>query len=177
MKKIFVLACVSLFVIVGLGVSTAAAQAQIKIGVVSVQRLLAESTASKAMEQKMQAAQQKMQTDLQAKSKVIEDLGKKFEKDAMVMSAEMRADKEREIRTKYNDFNALQQTYQQDLQSMQNRFLETMQKEILAVMEQIATKGNYTLILDGQTALYYQKVIDVTDEALKALNARNIKVN
>lgn len=175
MKKILVLACVSLFLVTGLGVSSAFAEA--KVGVVNVQRILAEASASKAMEQKFQAARQKMETDLQAKAQVIENLSKQLEQNAGVLSPEARAEKEREGRQKVNDFRALEQTYAQDLQSMEVRYLETMQKEILEVVDQVAVKGNYTIILDAQTALYYQKVIDVTDEVLKGLNSRNIKFN
>lgn len=175
MKKILVLACVSLFLVTGLGAG--AAFAETKVGVVNVQRILAESSASKAMEQKFVAARQKMETDLQAKAQVIENLSKQLEQNAGMLSSEARAEKEREGRQKVNDFRALEQTYAQDLQSMEVRYLETMQKEILEVVDQVAVKGNFTIILDAQTALYYQKVIDVTDDVLKGLNSRNIKFN
>lgn len=174
MRKILVLICVSVFLVVGLSFGSACAEA--KIGVINVQKLLSESDASKTMEQKFQAARQKMESDLQGKAKVIEDLSKQLEQGSL-LSPEKRAEKEREGRQKINDFRALEQTYAQDLQSMEVRYLEIMQKEILEVVEQLAVKGNYTVILDGQTALYYQKVIDVTDEALKSLNSRNIKFN
>lgn len=175
MKKILVLMCVSMFLITGFGVSAAFAES--KVGVVNVQRLLAESSASKAMEQKFTAARQKMESDLKAKAQVIENLSKQLEQNTGVLSPEARAEKEREGRQKVNDFRALEQTYAQDLQSMEVRYLEAMQKEILEVVEQVAVKGNFTVILDAQTALYYQKVIDVTDEVLKGLNSRNIKFN
>mgnify|MGYP003623820134 CR=1 FL=1 len=174
MKKIFVFISISVFLIVGLG--TASAFAEGKIGVVNVQRLLAESDASKAMEQKFKAAREKMENDLQAKAKAIETLSQQLESSS-VLSPEARADKEREGRQKVDDFRALEQTYAQDLQSMEVRYLERMQKEILEVVDQVAVKGNYTVILDAQTALYYQKVIDVTVEVLKGLNSRNIKFN
>lgn len=175
MKKILVLTCVLTFLVAGLGVSTAFAES--KIGVVNVQRLLAESTASKTMEQKFEAAKQKMESDLKSKAQTIENLSKQLEQNTGVLSPEARAEKEREGRQKVNDFRALEQTYAQDLQSMEVRYLEIMQKEILEVVDQVAVKGNFTIILDAQTALYYQKVIDVTDEVLKGLNGRNIKFN
>ena len=175
MKKILVLVSLSVFFVTGFGFSAVFAES--KIGVVDVQRILAEASASKAMEQNFQAAREKMETDLKAKAKIIEDLSQKLEKDAMVMSPDMRAEKEREGRQKVNDFRALEQTYAQDLQSMEVRYLETMQKEILEVVDQIAVKDNFTIILDAQTALYYQKVIDITDGVIKALNSRNIKFN
>lgn len=175
MKKILVFIGILVFLTAGFGASTVFAET--KIGVVNVQRLLSESTASKTMEQKFEAAKQKMETDLKSKAQAIENLSKQLEQNTGVLSPEARAEKEREGRQKINDFRALEQTYAQDLQSMEVRYLEIMQKEILEVVDQVAVKGNFTIILDAQTALYYQKVIDVTDEVLKSLNGRNIKFN
>lgn len=173
MKKIFVLACLSLFMIVGFSSLTFADD---KIGVVNVQRVLAESNAGKAMQQKLQAAKDKMEADLNKKGQEIENLGKQLEGNS-VLSPDARAEKEREGRAKVNEFRALEQTYAQDLQSMELRYLEQMQKELSDVVREVATKGNYAVVVNTMSVLYYQKVVDITDDVIKALNGRNIKIN
>lgn len=175
MKKILVCSMVLLFMVTGF--AGTAFSADVKVGIVNIQRILNESNAGKAIQAKLNTSKQNMEKDLNAKGQAIEALSQKLERDAGVMSPDMRAEQERQGRAKVNEFRALEATYAQDLQSMEARYLDQIQKELSDVVNNVAQKGNYTIIMNSMSVLYFQKVIDITDEVIKELNGRNIKIN
>ncbi len=81
-----------------------------KIGVIDYQKVLETSAAGKAIQNALKAKNEKMAADLQRKGGEIETIRKRLERESMVMSKEMREEKEREQRIKMNDFKTLQKS-------------------------------------------------------------------
>ena len=75
-----------------------------KIGVVDFQKVLATSNAGKTIQAELKKENEKMAADLQQKGGEIEKIRKRLERESMVMSKEMREEKEREQRIKINDW-------------------------------------------------------------------------
>ncbi|MEJ2168403.1 MAG: OmpH family outer membrane protein, partial [Desulfobacterales bacterium] len=75
-----------------------------KIGIIDLQKILETSDAGKSIQNELKAHKDKMESDLQQKGAEIETIGKRLEREAMVMSKDMREEKEREQRIKINDF-------------------------------------------------------------------------
>jgi outer membrane protein len=142
-----------------------------KIGVVEFQRLFENSDAGKDIKAKITAQGKKMETELKEKGAEIEEVKKRLEREALVMSKEMREEKEREFRIKVNDIKTLQKKYEVELQGVQKKMMGGLQSETLEIIDEIGKSGGYLLIMDNRGVLYSPTTIDITDEVIKKYNA------
>ena len=146
-----------------------------KIGFVDFQKVLETSAAGKAIQSELKAQNEKMARDLQSKGAEIEKISKRLERESMVMSKEMREEKEREQRIKVNDFKSLQKSYRSELQKLQGQLMQQLQTDITASTEEIGKKGGYLLILDKRGVIYAPTSVDLTDKLIQALNQKTAK--
>ena len=110
---------VLIFLAMLVSASTAFSADVAKIGVVEFQRLFDNSLGGKAIKAELTAKGKKMEADLKAKSAEIDALKKRLERESLVMSKDMREEKEREFRIKVNDIKELKGRYESQLQEIQ----------------------------------------------------------
>ena len=141
-----------------------------KIGVVNFQKILETSNAGKEAMAEISKQGKKMEVDLNSKGLEIEEVKKKLEREALVMSKEMREEKEREIRIKINDIKTLRKRYESNLRDVQKRLVNRIRKELLELVKDVGKKGGYLLIIENIGVLYSPKTIDITDEIIQKYN-------
>ena len=146
-----------------------------KIGVVEFQRLFENSDAGKEIKAEITTQGKKMEVELKEKGAEIEEIKKRIEREALVMSKEMREEKEREFRIKINDIKTLQKKYEVELQGVQKKLMGGLQSETLEIIDEIGKSGGYLLIMDKRGVLYSPTTIDITDEVIKKYNAQYAK--
>ena len=146
-----------------------------KIGVIDLQKILATSTSGKAIQAQLKSQKDKMESDLKQKGSEIEKISKRLERESMVMSKEMREEKEREQRIKINDFKTLQKKFRSDLQKLEGQLMNQLQKDIKGIVDAIGKKKGYLLIINKYNVLYSPDSIDITDDLIKQLNAKTAK--
>ena len=146
-----------------------------KIGVVEFQRLFENSVAGKEIKEKITTQGKKMEAELKEKGAEIEEIKKRLEREALVMSKEMREEKEREFRIKVNDIKTLQKKYEMELQGIQKQLMGGLQSETLEIIDEIGKSGGYLLIMDKRGVLYSPSSIDITDVVIKQYDARYTK--
>jgi outer membrane protein len=146
-----------------------------KIGVIDLQKVLEISTAGKSIQAALKKQKEKMESDLKLKGTEIEKISKRLERESMVMSKEMRQEKEREQRIKINDFKSLQKKYRSDLQKLEVELMNQLQKDVKELVDSIGKKKGYLLIVNKYTVLYSPSSIDITDDLIKRLNAKTAK--
>ncbi len=155
--------------------STALAADVAKIGVIDLQRVLETSNPGKAAQASIRNQKEKMEQDLKQKGSEIEQLRQRLERESMVMSKEMREEKEREARIKLNDFKTLQQKYRAELQAVEKKEVNELQNEVLSIIQEIGKKEGYLLIVSKIGVLYSPTTIDITDKLIQQLNQRHAK--
>jgi outer membrane protein len=146
-----------------------------KIGVIDFQKVLETSAAGKAIQTELKAKNEKMAVDLQKKGGEIEKIRKRLERESMVMSKEMREDKEREQRIKVNDFKSLQKRYRSELQKRQSQLMQQLQSDVTALTREIGKKEGYLLIMDKRGVIYAPNSVDLTDKLIQRLNKKSAK--
>ena len=146
-----------------------------KIGVIDLQKILATSTSGKAIQAQLKSQKDKMESDLKQKGSEIEKISKRLERESMVMSKEMREEKEREQRIKINDFKTLQKKFRSDLQKLEGGLMNQLQQDIKEIVDAIGKKKGYLLIINKYNVLYSPDSIDITDDLIKQLNAKTAK--
>jgi outer membrane protein len=146
-----------------------------KIAVVNLQTVLETSVAGKAAQNELKSQKDKLEADLKQKGGELQELEKRMQREAMVMSKETREDKERELRIKASDFQALQKKYRSDLQDLERRLMGQLQKDISELVGEIAKKEGYQLIVSTIGVLYSQPAMDITNRLIQDLNAKSGK--
>ncbi len=146
-----------------------------KIGVIDFQRVIADSDRGKDIKAQMLDKGKAMESDFKKKVSEIVELKKRLEREAMVMSKEMRQDKERELRIKEYDAKVLQKKYNTDIQAMEKQLMGPHLKAIKDIVDEIGKTEGYLVILEKTAALYSPSTIDITDTVVKRYNAAYAK--
>ena len=141
-----------------------------KIGIVDFQRFLTTSKAGKTAQEEFKSQGEKMESDLKKAEDEIKNLKERLEREAMVMSQQMREEKEREYRIKINDFKQQKQRFMAVLKSLEGRLVTEIRDELLDLIKKTGKKEGYLLIIDKAAVHYSPSAIDITDELIKQYN-------
>ena len=144
-----------------------------KIGVVDFQKVLETSNIGKTAQNEINNKGKQMEADLKTRGSEIEELEKKLDRESLVMSKDVREEKQRDLRIKIGDFKSLQQQYTGDFRTLENKIIGKIQKEVVEVVQSIGKKEGYTLIVEKRTGgvVYAPTTIDITDQVIQAYNA------
>lgn len=145
------------------------AQAQeIKIGVVSTERIFREAAPYKAAQAKIEQEFSKRQKELKDQATRLKSSADKLDKDAAVLSDSDRAKRQRDLADLDKEFQRNQREFREDLNQRRNEEMANVIERTNRVIKQIAETEKYDLVL--QEAVYISPRIDITDKVLKALN-------
>lgn len=148
-----------------------AAQAQMKVGVVNVQKLLQDSPQAKASMQALQDEFAPRQRDIVQQQNTLKTRQDRLNRDGAVMAEAERRNVEREVRDGERELARKQSEYVEDLNVRRNEELGKLQNSLLQEVQAFAKAQNFDLIV-GDGVLYAKDTMDVTSQVLAALNAR-----
>ncbi len=148
--------------------AVAAAQSnELKIGFVSTERLFKEAAPAVRALKKLEKEFQPRDQELQKLVKQAKDLQTQLEKEGLTMSESDRRAKEADLARMNRDLQRVQREFREDLNLRKNEELGQVLERANKVIQEIAEKEKYDLIL--QEAVYRSPRIDITDKVLKAL--------
>jgi len=158
----------SISIITGLFfVSSLVAQEQ-KIGVVNFQALVESSPQFREVMQSLAGEFQPRQREAVAKSKELEELTAKIQKDAAVMGASERANAEKEFRELQREVNRLATELEEDVNLRRNEELGKLQRSVLDAVNSFAQANEYDMIFaDG--VIYASESVNITGLVLASL--------
>ena len=87
------------------------------------------------------------------------------------MSESNRVKLEREVLSQKRDYNRMRDEMREDFNIRRNEELGVLQKKVYEVIQQIATKEEYDLVLT-QPVLYASPSIDITTKVLEHLGSQ-----
>jgi outer membrane protein len=159
------------FAALALSAPFASAQAQAKIAVVNIPKLLEEApqakTAMQALQDEFAPRQREIvsgQNDLKAKEE-------KLQRDGAVMAENERRAAEKELRDGQRELARKQNEYVEDLNLRRNEEIGKLQRSLLQEVQAFARSANYDLVV-GDGVLYVNESLDITPQVLNALQAR-----
>jgi outer membrane protein len=144
-----------------------AAQAEVKIGFVNQERILRESAPAKRAQQKLEKEFATRKAELDKMEKQGRDLEAMLAKEGVTLPEAERAARDRQLGQLTRDFQRLQREFREDLNLRRNEELVTLQERANKVINEIAEKEKFDLIV--QEAVFASARIDITDKVLKAL--------
>lgn len=148
-----------------------AAQAQMKIAVVNVPRLLEEAPQAKGAMTALQNEFAPRQRDIVAQQQGLKTKEEKLQRDGAVMAENERRNAEKDLRDSQREVARKQNEYVEDLNLRRNEELGKLQRELLQEVQVYARAQNFDLVL-GEGVLYRNESIDITAQVLAALQAR-----
>jgi len=147
-----------------------AAQAQTKIGVVNVQRLLQESPQAQAASSALENEFAARRRDLEAQQKDLKAREDKLQKDGAVMAEAERRNAEKTLRDGQRELARKQNEFLEDLNVRRNEALGQLQRTVLQEVQTYAKSAGFDVVVAD--ALYASPAVDITSQVLSALQAR-----
>lgn len=149
------------------------AQAEIKIGYINSQRILAEAPQAVQAKKKIEREFEKRDQELQRMARQLQGLQETLEKNSTTMTEADRRNREREFSELNRDFQRRQREFKEDLNLRQNEEMAAIFERVYRVIKGMAETEKFDLIL--QEALYAGPRIDITDRVIKSLGNPAIK--
>jgi outer membrane protein len=165
--KIVTLALVTLAAV---ALPLGAAQAQAKIGVVNVQRLLQEAPQAQAASQALENEFAARRRDLENQQRDLKAKEDKLAKDGATMAEAQRRDAEKVLRDGQRDLARKQNEFLEDLNVRRNEALGQLQRTVLQEVQTYAKGANLDVVVAD--ALYASPSVDITSQVLAALQSR-----
>ena len=154
--------------IVGLAFTSASVMAQdFKVGYVSLDRLLAESSPAKSARATLDRNFKSRERSLEQKASDIRTKQQKYEKDFPSLTDQQRAEREIEIGKAVEAFDADRTAFETELAQAQNKLLQDLLQKANGVIRDMAQKEGYDLVV--QEAVYIKPQYDMTQRVLERL--------
>jgi outer membrane protein len=155
--------------IAGTASSAATAQTNLKIGVISVARLVEQSPQLEATQKKLEEEFGPRQRDLAAMEQKLRTQSETFQRDAPVMGEAERLNLERQIRDGQREFQRTQNELVEDFNLRRNEELGTLQRDVLQKAQEYARAQKFDLLLADQSVIFGSTAVDVTEAVLAIL--------
>jgi len=158
-----------LLLIVGF-VSTNVTATDLKIGVVSVERILTEAPQVDAVNTSMLERFGPQRDALQAQEKEISKMQEDYKRNELVMTEDKLNELKKEIITKIQKLKQKEAMITREVSTVRNQELAVLQQQVRGIIDDIAKKGKYALVLSEGVAFADDK-LDITDKVLEEMKA------
>ena len=165
MKKLII----SLILLSGF-ISTAVIAADLKIGVVSVEKIFTEAPQIDAINTSMLERFRPQRDDLQKAEKEITAMQENYKQNESVMGEDKLNELKKKIITNIQMLKQKEAMVTQEVSTVRNQEIAVLQQQIKGVIEGIAKKGKYSLVLSDGVA-YTDESLDITSQVLDKLKA------
>lgn len=141
-----------------------------KIGVLHIERILQQSKAAKAAHDRIVQEFKGRDADIARREQDVQSATAQLAKDRGTLAPDQVASRERALELETRDAQRLRQQFAEDLRARQYEELDKLKARLDQVLTQYAKDNHFDLIL--QDALYVGRSVDITDDVIKALEAK-----
>ncbi len=164
MKKLFIALLFSgLF-------STTAIAGGLKIGVVSVERILTEAPQVDKVNSSMLERFGPQRDELKTMEKAITKLQEEYKRNELVMTEDKLNDLKKKVITQIQALKKKESVLGQEVATVRNQELAVLQNQVRKIIDEVAKSDGYSLILSEGVA-YTEKELDITDKVLSKMKA------
>ena len=169
MKKILGAA---LFTLIVASASHTIAAEEVKIGYVDLQEALNSSDSGKKAKEVFKGEVDRLQRILKRQEEELKSMKDELEKQALLLSTDVRRNREREYQETLKKFQRFYQDSQEDLKSKDAQLTKMILIDLRDVILKMGEEEGYTIILEKNESsiLYAPKTVDLTSEVIKRLN-------
>ena len=146
-----------------------------RIGVFDMDRIMAKSAAGLAAREAIERERATMQKDVDGKRQELEKLRDELDKRGPLMTAEARREKEDTFERKRRDYARLRDDYTKELEKKATELQRRVLREVHGVIQQVAAKGRFVVIIERQFVAYMASSADVTEDIIRAYDQESTK--
>lgn len=148
-----------------------------KIGVINFEKILNESSAGKVSQKQLKTKWEELQKKLNDEKTAVEEFSLSIERESLVLSPEKKRAKQRELQDRVNELKRMNQDFTEEFRQLQNSRINDIQKDVFDIVNEMGKKEGYLLIVERKVGgvLYTPAQVDITDEVIKAYNAKAAK--
>jgi outer membrane protein len=150
---------------------TSAYAADIKIGVIDTQRIVAESKAGIATRTLFSKEVQENNNRLQTKQKEVQALQEELNTKGKGMDAVALAEKQEKYSKAYKELTRMKNDMTQDLEARDNELTQKLLKAVADIVIKYSQNEKYTLILEKGSLVSYDNSVDITDKIIQLYDA------
>ena len=151
-------------------IATNVAAADLKVGVVSVERILSEAPQVDAVNTSMLERFGPQRDALQSLEKEITKMQENYKRNELVMTEDKLNELKKDIITKIQGLKQKEALLQQEVTTVRNQELAVLQQQVRGIIDDISKKGKYSLVLSEGVAFADEK-LDITDKVLDKMKA------
>jgi outer membrane protein len=172
LSKSNILAALALLTFSGNAFSDAAVQ---KIGTIDMQKALQTVEVGKKAKAQLEKEFNRKKKVLDDEQNAIKKLTEEFKKQSMVLNDEARMKKQTEIQERMAKFQEQMMRSQNEIQQKEASLTAPIVQSLKDMIKDVAGKKGYQMVLDKNEAMviFSQDKDDLTDEVVKAYNAKN----
>ncbi len=141
------------------------------LAIIDVQKILRDSIAVKSLSKEIEAQRGKYQGELREKEKKLRNADQELTRQRSVLTAEAFAKKRKELEQQVTTVQREIQERRKNLDQLFTKGMNQVQNELLKVAKKIAEERDLDLILSKATVVIVKPKFDITNEALRRLNA------
>lgn len=144
---------------------------QLKLAYANAEALLPYLPEYKDIATKVQRHLQSSQEVLQVKADEFQADYEKFEKQASLMAADARADREAQLSARYNELQALGAQKEQEAAEYEQSLIKPLLEKVQAAVDAVATEKQLDAVFRGPGLLYVNEktVVDITPDVARRL--------
>src|ERR1700730_7756 len=148
------------------------APANLRIGVINVERLVQESALGKEAFSRVKKVNDQKKEEGEKLSKELRDMEQKLADQGSSLADDKREALQKSYQEKAIAFKRFQDDANRDLEAAQKKELGELERRVFPVINQVGKERGYTLVFNKfQSGLVYaDDAVDITDEVLKVFN-------
>jgi outer membrane protein len=151
--------------------ATSCFSADLKIGVMNVQKIIIECEAGKAAKGRFDVKMKELQSTFKGEEQALKELQDEIKKKSSAWSEEKKAEKVREFQKSGRELQAKTEDARFEMKSLQDKELEPILKALEKIVDTYGKENKYTAILDSKNGvIYFDEKIDISDAIVKKLN-------
>lgn len=158
-----------IFCAFSLSAMAADAPAPTKMGYVDLQKAIQETSTGKKAKKDLETEFNKKKKELEKKEADLKKMSEDFEKKSMVLSDELKMQKQGELQQEMLKYRELVGKSQMEIQKRERELTMPIVEKLHSIISDIAKKEGYAFVLEKneQSVLYADKSLDLTDRILK----------
>ena len=152
-------------------VGAAPAAAQLKIGFVNSQRVLAEAPGVQQVQQTLQAEMTRLRAPLDSMEQRLNAANTAFQQQQATLTPAAREQRQNELQQQFAAYQQRGQQLQEQAQQRQAQLVQPVMQQINAAIEALRREGAFTLIVDSSQGgiVTVDPALDLTDRVLQRM--------
>jgi len=145
--------------------------AEVKIGVMNVQKIIVACDAGKEAKTRFEQKMKDLQSSFKEEETALKELQDEIKKKSSAWSEEKKAEKIRIFQKNGRELQAKTEDARFEMKQMQDKELEPILKALEKVVESYGKENGYTAIMDSKSGvIYFDKKAEISDVIVQKLN-------